>query len=512
MIAERIGRRFRLGLLGIAWWGLVCMALGEPSDRPPKGEDVLVRQQAERVISGLTGRMRAFGEWVDQMGASIGSGGLAEPWIGPINGARLLASAIALVIGAGVAWSLVSGIRRFAGELRKRGDMTWPRMLLSAVRKPLAFALALVAAYFSVGILLDATGTRGPRFLSGCVYVGLTVAGFWLMFRLIRGVERKLQVIAERSESMLDNVLVPVIGTALRLLVPLLCLTFVRGAVELSDQVNWIAGKTLAILFIGCVAFLNIRTVNVVTSALLKVNRLDVDNNLRAREIHTQAAVIRKIVVVATIFLAASCTLMLFEPVRQLGTSLLASAGIAGIVLGFAAQKTIANLLAGIQIAFSQPIRLDDVVIVENEWGRIEDITLTFVTVRIWDDRRLVLPINYFIEKPFQNWTRNSANLLNSVFLYADYTLPVEPLRAELKRLLEASKLWDGRAWVLQVTDMTPEAMEIRCLMTSSDAPIGWDLKCEIREGLVRFIQENHPECLPRTRAELQRDADLPVR
>ncbi|MCP5545628.1 MAG: mechanosensitive ion channel [Akkermansiaceae bacterium] len=305
---------------------------------------------------------------------------------------------------------------------------------------------------------------------------------------------------------MLDNVLVPVTGTALRLLVPLLCLVFVRGAVHFPEHIDWMAGKSLAILFIASIAYLVVRTTNVSVRALMRVNRMDVADNLRAREIHTQAAVIRKIVVVSTIFLGVACTLMLFQPVRQLGTSLLASAGIAGIVLGFAAQKTLGNLFAGIQIAFSQPIRLDDVVIVEGEWGRIEDITLTFVTVQIWDDRRLILPINYFIEHPFQNWTRKSADLLNSVFLYTDYTLPIDPLRAELKRLLDASPLWDRRAWVLQVTDMTPDAMEIRCLMTSSDAPKGWDLKCEIREGLIKYIQEKHPDCLPRTRAELRRD------
>jgi small-conductance mechanosensitive channel len=201
---------------------------------------------------------------------------------------------------------------------------------------------------------------------------------------------------------------------------------------------------------------------------------------------------------------------MLFQPVRQLGTSILASAGIAGVVLGFAAQKTLANLFAGIQIAISQPIRIDDIVVVEGEWGRIEDITLTFVTVCIWDRRRLVLPINYFIDKPFQNWTRTSADLLNSVFIHADYMLPVAALRKELKRLLDENPLWDKKAWVLQVTDSTPQTMEIRCLMSSSDASKGWNLKCEIREGLVDFIQHNFPECLPRIRADLHRDGPSP--
>ena len=506
MFARRHGVRAHIAGMVFAVVSLWAQAAAQPVAVPRRVDEVLVREQADRVIDGLTGRMRDFGGWIDRAGAEFGGGRLGEAWLGGISGARLLASLAILGLAAAVGWGLVCGIRSFAGKLRKHGDMTWPRMLLSAVRKPLALAFAVVAVYFSIGILLDATAGAGARFLSGCVYVGLTVAAFWLVFRLIRGLERKLQAIADRSPGVLDNVLVPLTGTALRLLVPLLCLVVVRGALVLPERLDWLLGKLLAIVFTVCLAYLVIRATNVLVDVLMKRNRMDVADNLRAREIHTQAAVIRKIVVATTIFVGIASILMLFQPVRQLGTSLLASAGIAGIVLGFAAQKTLGNLLAGIQIAFSQPIRLDDVVIVEGEWGRIEDITLTFVTVRIWDDRRLILPINYFIEHPFQNWTRHSADLLNSVFLRADFTLPVDSLRAELKRLLDANPLWDGRAWALQVTDATAEAMEIRCLMTSSDAPKGWDLKCEIREGLLKFIRENHPECLPRVRGELRRD------
>jgi small-conductance mechanosensitive channel len=195
---------------------------------------------------------------------------------------------------------------------------------------------------------------------------------------------------------------------------------------------------------------------------------------------------------------------MMFESVRQLGTNILASAGIAGIIVGFAAQRSIATLLAGLQIAITQPIRVDDVVIVENEWGRIEDITLTYVVVRVWDARRLVLPITYFIERPFQNWTRTSADLLATVFLHVDYRAPLDAIREELSRILHESPYWDRRVNVLQVTEARERTMEIRALASAADASLAWDLRCEVREKLIQFLQAHHPESLPRVRAELQ--------
>jgi hypothetical protein len=195
--------------------------------------------------------------------------------------------------------------------------------------------------------------------------------------------------------------------------------------------------------------------------------------------------------------------LMVFDSVRQFGASILASAGVAGIVVGFAAQRSIATLLAGFQIALTQPIRVDDVVIVENEWGRIEEITLTYVVVRIWDQRRLVVPITYFIEQPFQNWTRTSSEMLATVFLHTDYTVSVGALRDELTRILSRSTLWDQRVNVLQVTDAREHTLEIRALASAADASRAWDLRCEIREQLVVFVQENYPASLPKLRVSV---------
>jgi small-conductance mechanosensitive channel len=188
--------------------------------------------------------------------------------------------------------------------------------------------------------------------------------------------------------------------------------------------------------------------------------------------------------------------------VRQVGTSLLASAGVAGLAVGFAAKPVLSNLIAGLQIALTQPIRLDDVVIIEGEWGRIQEITGTYVVVRIWDDRRLIVPLNWFMENPFQNWTRTSSQLLGSVFLWVDYGVPLEPLRQELQRLCDKAPEWDRRVCLLQVTDTNEKAMQLRVLVSTADSGRGWDLRCRVREGLLKFLQEHYPQCLPRLRGE----------
>jgi small-conductance mechanosensitive channel len=182
---------------------------------------------------------------------------------------------------------------------------------------------------------------------------------------------------------------------------------------------------------------------------------------------------------------------------------LFASAGVAGIIIGLSAQKVVGALLAGIQIAVTQPFRIDDAVLVENEWGWIEEINLTYVVIRIWDKRRLVLPSTYFLEKPFQNWTRTSADIVGSVFIYTDYTVPFNELREELDRLLENTDLWDKKAKVLQVSDAKETTVEIRILVSAKNSPTAWDLRVYIREKMIEFIQKNYPNSLPKSRIEI---------
>ncbi len=240
------------------------------------------------------------------------------------------------------------------------------------------------------------------------------------------------------------------------------------------------------------------------------VGRLEDGDNLTTRKMLTQFTALQRIFAVLVALLALAAMLMSFEAMRNLGMSLLASAGLAGIVIGFSAQRTVATIFAGIQIAFTQPIRLDDVVIVENEWGRVEEITFTFVVIRIWDQRRLVVPINHFLEKPFQNWTRVSADILGTVFIYADFSVHVNDVRLELSRICleEGSALWDGKVCNLQVTDVGPQGVELRCLVSAKDSSRAWDLRCLVRERLVAWLARTHPQCLPLQRWRQERPMD----
>ena len=310
--------------------------------------------------------------------------------------------------------------------------------------------------------------------------------------------------LAKRTQTILDDSLVKHSRSPLRLIIILIIISFVLPLLNPSPKTLDLLRHIISLCFIGSMAWLIIKMTFILDDFVLGQYRVDVTDNLKARKIHTQLQVFKRIVIILIGIIALAAMLMTFEKVRQLGTSILASAGVIGVIVGFAAQRTIATFLAGIQIAVTQPIRLDDVVIVENEWGRIEEITLTYVVVRIWDLRRLVLPITYFIEKPFQNWTRVTADILGTVFIYADYTVPIQTVREELHRILQDSKLWDEKVWGLQVTNTTEHTVELRALMSSSDASSSWNLRCEVREKLVEFIQKNYPDGLPKVRAEIR--------
>lgn len=244
--------------------------------------------------------------------------------------------------------------------------------------------------------------------------------------------------------------------------------------------------------------------IRIAKSEFLKSFDVSSKDNLRARKFYTQFNIIERIAVFVVILFAVGIALLTFDGVQEVGVSILTSAGIAGIVLGLSAQKVFGTIFAGIQIAIAQPIRIDDVVIVEGEWGRIEEIKLTYVVVKIWDKRRMVLPTTYFIDTPFENWTRNSSDILGTVFIYTDYNLPIDELRKEFDRLLNTTELWDRQASVIQVTNATEKTMELRALMSARDASIAWDLRVFIRENLLKFIKDNYPESLPQTRLQFK--------
>jgi small-conductance mechanosensitive channel len=287
-----------------------------------------------------------------------------------------------------------------------------------------------------------------------------------------------------------------------RLVLPLVALQMVWQAapdgLRFLGEVQHLNG----LLLIAAMTWLAVRAVNGFADGVLARHPHDVADNLQARRVLTQTRVLARTASTMLLVAGGALMLMTFPGARQVGASLLASAGVIGIVAGLAAKPVFSNLIAGLQIALAQPIRIDDVLVVEGEWGRVEEITGTFVVLRIWDDRRLILPLSYFIEKPFQNWTRSSSQLLGAVFVYADYGMPLAPLRAEVERLVKAAPEWDGRFFNLQVTDATERTMQLRVLCTAASSSLAFDLRCKVREGVIVFMQREYPQFLPRMRIE----------
>lgn len=288
-----------------------------------------------------------------------------------------------------------------------------------------------------------------------------------------------------------------------RLLVVVVGLEIATAAVPVPAGVATILDHTWGVALDLAVGLSVIRALYVVSDLLLAHYRTDTADNLRARGVATQVQIARRIAVAAVSIVAVSVALLSFGPVRAAGAGLLASAGLVGIVAGLAARPILTNMLAGIQIALSQPIRVDDVVVVDGEWGRIEQIALTYVVVRVWDLRRLVLPISYFIENPFENWTRTGADILGWVHIELDYRASVEDLRKRFLEVLGDSPDWDQQTAVLQVTGAGTETIQVRCLMSSADSSRSWNLQCEVREKLIAYLREEHPESLPHLRVQL---------
>lgn len=329
--------------------------------------------------------------------------------------------------------------------------------------------------------------------------VGVLIAFvvLFIVYLIINQIIKKLEKKSEHEliRKLRKNLRIPVI-----LLLTILALWLPLSFAQVPEIITNTANKILTILIIAIFAWISIRLVRLVKFLVLKQYDIEQKDNLKARKVYTQFKILERILVFLILIIAISLALMTFSEIRKIGVSIIATAGVTGIILGFAAQKIIGGVLAGIQLAITQPIRLDDVVIVENEWGRIEEINLTYVIVRIWDQRRLVLPTTYFIEKPFQNWTRTSSEILGTVFIYTDYNVPFDEIRKELTRLLKKCEYWDGKVNVLQVTNSTEKTVEIRALVSAVDSSTAWNLRVFIRENLIKFLQEKYPDSLPRSR------------
>jgi small-conductance mechanosensitive channel len=317
---------------------------------------------------------------------------------------------------------------------------------------------------------------------------------FWLLRRLGR----------RPKAAVLDQSLIRHGQGPSRWIFPLLAALVVLPGLPLPPTLMSALEHVTGLGLIAAIAWLVILVVDVTSDVLAGRYRIDIADNLVARRIHTQFQMLRRIVFVLVAIVTLSIMLMTFPAIKHIGVSLLASAGLATLVVGMAMKETLSNLIAGVQIAFAQPFRLEDAVVVEGEWGWIEEIGTMYIVVRIWDLRRLIVPLSYFLDHPFQNWTRTSAQLLANTLLYADYTVPMEELRKELRRICEATQLWKGEVCVLQASDATEHTVQLRALMDARNSSDAWDLRCLVRERLLEYLQKNHPESLPRLRGELQ--------
>ena len=344
-----------------------------------------------------------------------------------------------------------------------RSDFAWlPNWLVS---------LFLLALAFAVGLLIQRLGFR-------------------LLTRLVENKDLFWRSLVARTRR------------PMRLAILTWALSFGAAISPLTATQSSVLRHLLLIGFIIVVGWMAKIALHIWMTVYLRRFKLDAEDNLLARKHVTQSRIMERIGSILIIGVTFAALLMTFPAVQQYGVSLLASAGVAGVVLGLALQPVLKNLLAGIQLAITQPIRIDDALIVEGEWGNVEEITSTYVVMKLWDWRRMVLPLSYFIEKPFQNWTRESSALIGTVMIYLDYSVPVTVIRRKVEEIAAASKLWDGRVVAVQVTDFRESVMEIRILVSAANAPKTFDLRCEVREKLIDFIQREYPAALPRVRAE----------
>jgi small-conductance mechanosensitive channel len=350
-------------------------------------------------------------------------------------------------------------------------------------------------------LFIDLTAWKQPLLAA---LVGLLAT--FVAYRLGRPVVYRVV----RHSTLLDAV-AHRLDRAVQWLLPLLVLQLVWQAVP-EDTAGVGAVRHLnGLLLIAAITHAAIAAVQGVADGVVRLNPADVADNLHARRVITQTHVIARTVIGLIVFTGLAFMLMTFPRARQLGASLLASAGVVGLVAGIAARSVFGNVVAGLHIALAQPLRIDDVLIVKGEWGRVEEITGTYVVLKIWDERRLIIPLQWFMENPFENWTRSSSSIIGSVMLWVDYTTELAPLRAEAERLAKGSPDWDGRVCVLQVVDTNERAMQLRLIVSSASSGQNWDLRCLLRERLIEFLRRTQPASLPRVRAQLEQVGEVQV-
>jgi small-conductance mechanosensitive channel len=361
---------------------------------------------------------------------------------------------------------------------------------------------AMPEAINSVSAGIGIENLTGLVVLLGAIIVAVITHA--LLFKLLRR-------LASRSGKEQWRHLVEKIRPVVRIGLIIVAIELTLPVVDMPERLERVISQITSLCIIGVVGWVAFTVVSVLTEFSISHYRVDVEDNLAARKMRTRLRVLRQAMSMIIFLVTIAAMLMIFPGARSIGVSLFASAGVAGIVVGFAARPVLSNLLAGIQIALTQPIRIDDAVVIEGEWGWIEEITSTYVVVKLWDWRRLIVPLSHFIEKPFQNWTRESAAIIGAVTWFTDYTAPIAEMREKLKEFLGQSKFWDGNVQVLQIVDTGKETIELRALMSAKNSPTAFDLRCEIREKMILWLQTEYPGALPRSRVQLQMDQRQPT-
>ncbi|MDF2493341.1 mechanosensitive ion channel family protein [Sphingomonas sp.] len=344
---------------------------------------------------------------------------------------------------------------------------------------------------------IDWTGWEIPALIANvAIAAGATLVAL-VLHGLFMTIGRRL---AAHTPDSIDDAALLLARRPLRWIAVAVALAASRRFLELPSWANELWRFAAGFIVPGLVGWLLITIVRVYARAVEIRYDIAVEDNLRARRRRTRATILSRIVVIGIALITVALMLLSIPSIRSIGITLMASAGLAGLAVGAAAQPALKNLIAGVQLAFTEPIRIDDVLIIEGEWGRVEEIRLTYVVVALWDERRLVVPVSRFLEMPFQNWTRNTSQLLGSAFFWLDPTADIAKLRAKYEQIVRANPRWDGRAFVLQVTDTKPDAIEVRVLATAKNAATAFDLRCDLREAMLAFIRDEMPEALPRRR------------
>jgi small-conductance mechanosensitive channel len=448
--------------------------------------------------------------------SSMLGGWSRQPLLFAITPAKVLLLLLILTIGfalAGLARVVI--LKNYSlSRFKPNTGRFWRDGILFALRRALSGFFIFTGAFFASVPLLPHIGLALGGFPTFAIaakvaQLGYFATGVGFCLRIVRLIQQWLNDFVNRPSVRWYYSAFPVLGQALYYNLILFAFSTTIFILELPGPIRDAGFKIISIAGIVANTVLVVRSVLAVEAMMTSRSEMMQYDAYKKRRVETRVQMIRRLLVFVILVVSIAAILMNFKPVRQIGTGLLASAGVAGVIAGFAAQKSLSTIIAGLQIAITQPMRIDDVVIVEGEWGTIEEITLTYVVIRVWDQRRLVVPITYFLEKAFQNWTRDSSDLIGVVFFYSDFLIPIAEIRAEAERIVHASKLWDKRVFVVQVTDFRSDCVEIRILASAETSPTLFDLRCEIREKILIFLQNRYPGAFPRVRTALSRLAPV---